>query len=80
MSEFMFGITKKSVTKVVAKRLNAICIEQGGTGFTGPVSIPGNDNKGWFTGPNLGNPFDERLAKDVRRAVESAGLTPKLGW
>lgn len=74
MSEYIFGTTRKKVTKVVARKLDALCKAEGGHGFTGPVSIPGNDTRGWFTGPNLGFPFDRNLAERVKDAVARAGL------
>ncbi len=71
---YMFGTTRKRVTAKVAQRLNAICIEQGGTGFVGPVDIPGNELHGWFEGPNHGEPFDSALARAVLTQVEREGI------
>ena len=70
----MFGVTHKTVTPEVAERLNAICIEQGGTGFTGPIDMPGSTVKGWFTGRNRGEPFDSALARAVAVAIEREGI------
>jgi len=74
MSEYMFGITRVRVSNSVAKKLDAICKAEGGTGFTGPVSFPGNDIRGWFTGPNLGSPFDKDLSNRVQNAIVKANL------
>jgi len=79
VSEYMFGITRVRVSNSVAKKLDAICKAEGGTGFTGPVTIPGNNVKGWFTGPNLGSPFDRDLSNRVQLAIEGAGLD-KFIW
>jgi hypothetical protein len=54
-------------------RRDAICVEEGGTGFT-YARIPGEGWRGWFTGPNLGDPFDGNLAKRVLARCKQEGL------
>lgn len=75
MSEFCFNLTTKKVSKTVAKKLDAICKNEGGLGFVGPVNIPGNHIKGWFIGPNLGHPFDSSLVKRVKDRIKEEGLS-----
>lgn len=70
----MFGVTKRRLTKRDAKRCHQICIEQGGTGFIGPVDLAGNVTKGWFTCENLGWGHDDVIAKRVLEAVRVAGI------
>lgn len=74
MSEYMFGITRTRVSNTVAKKLDAICKDEGGYGFIGPVMIPGSSIHGWFTGPNLGSPFDRDLSNRVQNAIVKAKL------
>jgi hypothetical protein len=74
MSEYIFGTTCKRHTKRNAKLLDRICKQEGGHGFVGPVNIPGNNTHGWFTGPNLGSPFDSDLASRVQKAAELMGI------
>ena len=64
MSEHMFGYAMGHVTRKEEDRRDAICIEEGGYGFT-QINDPGHGWKGWFTGPNLGAPFDGALASRV---------------
>lgn len=35
---------------------------------------PNGSKRHWFTGPNLGNPFDGQLRADVLADLERAGL------
>lgn len=74
MSEYMFGITKTEPSQKVYDQLDAICKEEGGFGFTW-LDIPGN-RIGWFSGPNLGSPFDEDLARRVLTRCENKGIWP----
>ena len=71
MSEHMFGLMRRKVTKHEAKQLDRICKANGGTGFVGPVDIPGNEVKGWFTSRDQGEPFNSATANAVLDAVAS---------
>jgi hypothetical protein len=73
-SEFMFWPTHRRVCQKTAKRLNKICIDCGGTGFVGPVDIPGNYTHGWFTARNYGEPSNSSIARAVRETVARAGI------
>jgi hypothetical protein len=68
-----FGLTKLAVTQHTAARLDRIARRYGCT-YVGPVRIPGNDLRGWFTGPNLGFPHDQVTAEAVLRDVAHAGI------
>jgi len=70
MSEHMFGLLRRKVTKRAAKQLDRICKANGGTGFVGPVDLPGNAVKGWFTARDQGEPFNSATAQAVLDAVE----------
>ena len=63
MSEHMFGVTRTKPTQAQIKKLDKICVEEGGYGFTW-LSTPGN-HIGWFSCRNKGNPFDRDLAERV---------------
>jgi|WetSurMetagenome_2_1015567.scaffolds.fasta_scaffold10651_4 hypothetical protein len=73
MSEFIFGVTSKRHDAAISDRLDAICRAEGGNAFV-RYSAPGTDVKGWFTGPNMGHPFDTALAARVIAAVVAAGI------
>ena len=78
MSEYMFGICKAKPTLAQAKRRDQICKEEGGWGYTEVNrrrgSNPGinhGEYQGWYSGPNRGNPFDDRLARRVMDRVSA---------
>jgi hypothetical protein len=70
MSEHIFGVTYDSITKAEGQRRDRIASEHGGS-FVGPVSIPGNRARGWFTIDNMGEPFNRRRAGEI---LEACGL------
>ena len=68
-SEYMFGVTHARVSAREAKRRDRICREEGGYGYTWLTEA--GRYTAWYSGPNLGHPFDgdlERrvLAREVR--------------
>lgn len=80
MSEYVFGLVRggelrSKLRGKVSKALESIAQEHGAD-FVGPVSIPGNEVCGWFTCPNLGEPFDRNTRRAVTDAVKAAGY----GW
>ena len=79
MSEYIFGVTRVSTSDEEAECLDRICREEGGNGFVS-YSAPGNDVRGWFTGPNLGFPFDRALSTSVLDRVrqDEPALAQKL--
>jgi len=38
------------------------------------TKLPGQGWQGWFSGPNLGSPFDRRAEREIRADLEDAGL------
>jgi hypothetical protein len=72
MSEYMFGVTRKRLSARDVKRRDRICVEEGGTGYQ-QICDPGSGWKGWFTGLNLGSPFDDDLRRRVMSRVRAAG-------
>ena len=79
MSEYMFGVTQTRVTAAEGKYLDRVCEDEGGTGFT-TYSQPGTASRGWFTGPNRGEPFDRNLSHRVCERVrrERPALATKM--
>lgn len=75
MSEYMFGITRKRMTLRERKQANEIAKRHGASFIA--ADIPGNETKGWFVGPNLGEPFDRQLRDAVMADIKAAGLS---GW
>lgn len=72
MSEYMFGVSRgQKLTPAQVRRRDRIAREQGAHGYI-YTTIPGSGRMGWYTGPNLGEPFDRRLAARVLDAVETA--------
>lgn len=67
MSEHIFGVTYEPITKAEGRRRDKIASEHGGS-FVGPVSIPGNQSKGWFVIENMGEPFNRRRAGEILKA------------
>ncbi len=70
MSEHMFGVTHAKVSARECNRRDRICREEGGHGYT-QIKEAGGGWLGWFSGPNLGDPFDRDLAKRVTARVEA---------
>lgn len=72
MSEYMFGVMHNKPSRAKAKKMDRICREEGGYGLN-EVNVkegthPGVNHgkyQGWFSGPNRGNPFDQKLATRV---------------
>lgn len=67
MSEYMFGLHAghlNAKADAIAKRHGARHVN---------YTEPRGERRGWFTCPNLGNPFDQRTAADVMAAVDAAG-------
>lgn len=51
---YLFGVTSIEHTRVDGERLNAIA-ERHGAGWNGPLHMPGNPNRGWFSAEAQGN-------------------------
>lgn len=69
MSEYMFGVIKKKIGIRDSKKLDKICREEGGYGFSQIDDSHGTARGGrwigWFSGPNLGSPFDGDMGRAV---------------
>lgn len=67
--EFMWGVIthagKRQISAAECKRMDAACKAEGGTGFVYYYDRAEHRWRGWFTGPNRGNPFDQNLARAV---------------
>lgn len=66
----MFSLTNESITKKEGKRRDKIA-KKFGANYVGSINIPGSATKGWFAGPNRGQPFDNDLRRNV---MEACGL------
>mgnify|MGYP000355958506 FL=1 len=69
MSEYMFGIISKNLNESQIEKLDNICKEEGGWGFTWYRDPGTRRSYGWFSGPNLGAPFDRDLRERVMERV-----------
>ena len=82
MSEYMFGGPdyNRRFSAAEADRLDRICREEGGHGFTciddSHGTAEGGRWIGWFSGPNLGHPFDADLSRRVLARVKEEGGAP----
>ena len=72
MDEYMFGVTYEKPPKKTANLWDRICRQEGGSGYTEvnrrAGETPGINHgryQGWFTGPNLGEPFNSALRDSV---------------
>jgi hypothetical protein len=68
----IFGITHKQISMRMQRKLDRICKDYGGHGFTWAMFSDGP--KGWFTGPNLGYPHDRELRQAVLAAAKREGV------
>ncbi len=82
MGEYMFSIRYNRPSRKIAKRLDTICREEGGYGYTevnvtdgDAIGINNGRYQGWFVGPNLGSPFDDDLAKRVKARCITEHIT-----
>ena len=80
MSVFLFGHGKGPITKKESQRRSKIAKKHGAEFVVcGGPCVCGHDcphgecriKSYWFSGPNLGEPFDSRLAKDVMTEVNA---------
>lgn len=72
MSEYMFGVSRQKPTRKAAKKMEQIAKQHGA--YLVEATIPGTGYQRWFAGPNLGNPFDQRMSNDVNADLVKAGI------
>lgn len=72
MGEYFWGIRKIKPSRKAAKKMDQICKEEGGYGYTEinvkegtTLGINNGQYQGWMSGPNRGSPFDSELAARV---------------
>lgn len=70
-NEYMFRSTTEKITKREAQRRDRIARKHGGS-FVGPLTIPGNVGRSWFTIENKGEPFNSRTAKEILTCLPEA--------
>lgn len=68
---FVFGVVRQAFPRPVAMRIERIAGQRGAWFAT--VDLPEGPTS-WFTGPNLGDPFNALLAKAVLTALSAAGI------
>lgn len=83
MSEYLFGLGRGHLTKKADRiaRKHGVCLvnhtDPGcscGYGCAGECTA---NRRHWFAGPNLGEPFDSRMARAVEADIDAAGIKPK---
>lgn len=77
MSEYMFGVSRQKPTRKAAKKMEQIAKRAGA--YLVEATIPGTGYQRWFVGPNLGNPFDQRMSNDVYADLVKAGILIDTG-
>jgi hypothetical protein len=70
MNTFCFGIVKESLSPAEIARREAIA-EKHGCSFVWIGRVAWSESRGWFAGPNRGDPADSNLARAV--AADVAG-------
>lgn len=73
MSEYMFGVGRGKVSAAKAKKVNTIAKKHDARFIA--ANIPGDGFKYWFSGPNLGAPFDKAMADAVYADLDTAGIS-----
>jgi len=73
MSEFMFLHTRSRLTSEELEKLSAVALSRGAQ-FNYIGRTPGQSVTGWFTGPNLGYPFDKMLFQEVESDLKKHNL------
>jgi hypothetical protein len=73
MSEYMFLYTRSRLTSEEIDKLEAIAKERGAE-FTYTGKMVGQSVTGWFSGPNLGYPFDKMLYDEVESDLKTCEL------
>lgn len=70
MSQFMFGLGRGYLPASTAKKVDRIAQNHG-------CDFHQAENSHWFSGPNLGSPFDSAMRDAVFAELQTAGL---LTW
>lgn len=77
MSDFIFGVERRRVSAREVARRNRVCRAEGGYGYCQVDESHGTASggrwRGWFRGPNRGEPFDRDLARRVLGRLGLAG-------
>ena len=71
MSEYHFSTGRGKVSGRLAKRADAVARKHGA--YFVAADLP-EGPRYWFSGPNLGHPFDAAMARAVREDLAAAGL------
>lgn len=72
MSEHHFGLGRGKLSKATIQKVDRVVRPLGVTLVT--YRDPGNGHRFWFCGPNLGEPFNQALSQQTRKALETAGV------
>lgn len=71
---FMFGVSRRKITRAQAHKLERIAKRHDSTLVE--ANIPGTGYQRWFSGPNLGFPFDRAVSQAVHADI--AAECPEL--
>ena len=77
MSQHMFSVSRNKPSRANARRIASIAKRHECT-FVEYVD-PGSKYQNWFSGPNLGHPFDDAMARAVMGDLRAAGLADEGG-
>ena len=72
MDCYLFGVRRGWLEDAEVQRYEAVA-EKHGVDFY-YCNMPGEGLKSWFSGPNMGAPFDRRLAESVQHDLKKAGV------
>lgn len=77
MSQHMFSVSRNKPSRVNARKIASIA-KRHKCDFIEYVD-PGSKYQNWFSGPNLGHPFDDAMARAVMGDLRAVGLADESG-
>lgn len=72
MSQHMYGVSRVRPTRAAAKRMQSIAARH--ESDLVEATLPGTGYQRWFTGPNMGHPFDAAMSRAVADDLRRAGI------
>lgn len=72
MSTYHFGLGNGRVKTTIVKKVERIAKRH--NAYFVATTLPGERPRYWFSGPNLGFPFDRAMAQAVKADLVAAGI------
>lgn len=74
MSEFHFAVSTARISAATSRKRHAIARRVGGKGWGYTSANMPEGPRAWGYGPNLGEPFNSRIAREIRDAWATEGV------